>query len=129
PWSRSVRELWFNLRPMLLEIGMPALVAGLAFPLANAIVQRTDDRIGRRAGALYFANTIGAVCGSVATGYVLLPRLGMQASAAALAGIASLAIVPLYFADARSAPRPAQLAVALVVAVAALFGWAQLPGN
>ena len=128
-WSRSMRELWFNLRPMLLEIGVPALVAGLAFPLANAIVQRTEDRVGRRAGVLYAANTIGAVCGSLLTGFLLLPRVGMQTSAAVLAGIASLAIVPVYFADPRTAPRPAQLAMALVVAVAALFGWAQLPGN
>ena len=129
PWSRSMRELWFNLRPMLLEIGVPALVAGLAFPLANAIVQRTDDRIGRRAGVLYAANTVGAVCGSLVTGFLLLPRIGMQTSAAVLAGIASLAIVPLYFADPRTAPRPAQLAMALAVAGLALVGWAQLPSN
>jgi spermidine synthase len=128
-WSRSMRELWFNLRPMLLEIGVPALVAGLAFPLANAIVQRTEDRIGRRAGVLYAANTIGAVCGSLVTGFVLLPVIGMQTSAAVLAGIASLAIVPLYFAAPRPAHRPAQLAMAVAVAVAALFGWAQLPTN
>jgi len=104
-------------------------VAGLAFPLANAIVQRTEDRIGRRAGVLYAANTIGAVCGSLATGFLLLPHLGMQASAAVLAGIAALAVVPLYFSDPRSAPRPAHLAFALVVAVVALVGWAALPRN
>jgi len=127
PWSRSVRELWFNLRPMLLEIGVPALVAGLAFPLANAIVQRTEDRIGRRAGVLYAANTIGAVCGSLVTGFLLLPRFGMQTSAAVLAGTASLAVVPLYFADARTASPRLRLAAALVVAMGALFAWAQLP--
>jgi len=129
PWSRIVRELWFDIRPMLLEVGMPALVAGFAFPLANAIVQRTEDRIGRRAGVLYAANTIGAVCGSLVTGYVLLPRAGMQASAGVLAGIASLAIVPIYFASARlgSAPRPAVLAGALVASVGALLVWADLP--
>jgi spermidine synthase len=127
PWSRAMRELWFNLRPMLLEIGVPALVAGLAFPLANAIVQRTEDRIGRRAGVLYAANTIGAVCGSLVTGFLLLPRFGMQTSAALLAGTASLAIVPLYFADARTAFPRLRLAAAIVVAVAALFAWAQLP--
>jgi spermidine synthase/tetratricopeptide (TPR) repeat protein len=78
---------------------------------------------------LYAANTVGAVCGTLVTGFVLLPRVGMQTSAAVLAAVASLAIVPLYFADARRAPRPAQLAVALGVVVAALIGWAQLPGN
>ena len=128
-WARTVRELWFDIRPMVLEVGMPAFVGGLAFPLANAIVQRTEDRIGRRAGVLYAANTFGAVCGSLVTGYVLLPHAGMQLSAAVLAGIASLAIMPLSFATARlgSARHPAQLAVALAASVGALVVWLGLP--
>jgi spermidine synthase len=92
PSSRIARELWFNLRPMLIEVALPSLVAGLAFPLANAIVQRAHDAVGRRAGMLYAANTCGVVTGSLLTGYVLLPRLGMQSSAAVLAAVAGLAI-------------------------------------
>ena len=98
-FSRVALELWFNLRPMLLEVALPSLVAGLAFPLANAIVQRAHDAVGRRAGVLYAANTCGAVTGSLLTGYVLLPRLGMQGAATLLAGVAVLAIGPLALAS------------------------------
>jgi len=39
--NRELAELWFNARPILLVVGAPALLMGFAFPLANAIVQRT----------------------------------------------------------------------------------------
>ena len=76
--SRAFAELWFNARPILLVAGLPALLMGFAFPLANAIIQRAEASVGRRAGTLYLANTFGAVCGSLATGFLLLPTLGIQ---------------------------------------------------
>ena len=57
--------------------GRPACAAdGLRFPLANAIIQRAEQSVGRRAGVLYLSNTVGAVCGSLAAGFLLLPALG-----------------------------------------------------
>jgi spermidine synthase len=96
--TRTLQELWFDTRPIVLEVGLPALLMGFGFPLANALTQRTDRSVGRRAGVLYFANTCGAVCGSLAAGFLLLPALGIQGSATVLATAAGLAIVPLYFA-------------------------------
>jgi spermidine synthase len=58
-----------------------------------------EPLVARRAGSLYLANTVGAVCGSLATGFVLLPWLGIQMSAAVLAGASALAIVPLYMSS------------------------------
>jgi hypothetical protein len=49
-WVRGVRELWLITKPMLLEVGVPALVMGFTFPLANAVVQQTEQSVGRRAG-------------------------------------------------------------------------------
>jgi len=43
---------------------------GFSFPLANAVIQRAESSVGRRAGVLYLANTAGAVCGSLAAGFV-----------------------------------------------------------
>ena len=40
--------------------------------------------VGRRAGVLYLSNTVGAVCGSLAAGFLLLPALGIQAQRRAL---------------------------------------------
>jgi spermidine synthase len=119
-------ELWFNARPMLIEMAVPALLMGFSFPLANAIVQRAEQAVGRRAGSLYLANTAGAVGGSLMAGFVLLPALGLQRSATILMTIAALAIVPL-----SAAARPAMRAAvaSLLVAGAALGLWLQLPSD
>jgi spermidine synthase len=128
--SRALAELWFNLRPMLIEVALPSLVGGLAFPLANAIVQQAHDAVGRRAGVLYAANTFGAVTGSLVAGYLLLPGLGMQGAAAVLAGVALLAIIPLAAAaDARSAIRRPAVAVATLAGASALVVWLAQPAD
>ncbi|MEO8258745.1 MAG: tetratricopeptide repeat protein [Acidobacteriota bacterium] len=102
--SRTFSEVWFDGRPILLEVGCAALLMGLAFPVANAIVQRAERSVGRRAGVLYLANTVGAVGGSIATGFLLLPWLGMQGSATVLMIAAALTTVPLYLATVRIMP-------------------------
>jgi spermidine synthase len=102
--ARTIAEVWFDARPILLEVGCAALLMGLAFPVANAIVQRAERSVGRRAGVLYLVNTIGAVGGSIATGFLLLPWLGMQGSATVLTIAAALTPVPLYLATVRLKP-------------------------
>lgn len=91
----GMSELWFNAKPMLLEIALPALLMGFSFPLGNAVIQRAERSVGRRAGILYLSNTVGAVAGSLVTGFALLPSLGLQHSTTVLMIVASLAIVPL----------------------------------
>jgi hypothetical protein len=98
PDCTKFTELWFNFKPILLEVGLPALLMGFAFPLANAIVQRAEASVGRRAGVLYLSNTVGAVCGSLAAGFLLLPAFGIQGSATVLTVAAALAVVPLCLA-------------------------------
>jgi spermidine synthase len=137
PGLPVLNELWFNARPILLEAGLPALLMGLSFPLANAIIQRSERSVGRRAGLLYLANTCGAVCGSLAAGFLLLPRLGIQDSAALLTAVAGLAMVPLHFATRRSPARhtvPAQASgatavatVSMVMTGVAIALWSLLP--
>ena len=123
---RTLRELWFNARPILLEAGLPALLMGFGFPLANAVTQRADRAVGRRAGVLYLSNTCGAVCGSLAAGFVLLPALGIQGTATVLTTAAGLAIVPLYFA-ARQREGRIGLTVAALTGGAAVGLWLLLP--
>ena len=77
--ARALGELWFNGRPMLVELAVPALLMGLTFPLANAVIQQAEPSVGRRAGVLYLSNTAGAVFGSLAAGFLFLPSLGIQA--------------------------------------------------
>jgi spermidine synthase len=142
-WAWTLSELWFNLRPMLVEVAVPALLMGVAFPLANALVQRAEASVGRRAGLLYFANTAGAVVGSLVAGFGLLPVLGLQASATVLMAVAALGLVPLALATTTNQPTTNQpttnqppttnhqrvLAVggAVAVTAGALALWAVLP--
>ncbi len=128
--ARIVAELAFNARPILLEVGVPALLMGFAFPLANVIVQRAELSVGRRAGVLYLSNTSGAVCGSLATGFLLLPGLGMQRSATVLAIAAAGAVVPLYLAASvgpHDKRRVMPLVGSLLTSGAALWIWLMLP--
>src|SRR4030095_3215812 len=91
--------------PMLLEVGVPALFMGFAFPLANALIQRAEQSVGRRAGMLYLANTVGAVAGSLVAGFVLLPRFGLHTSTTALMFVAAATLIPLYMAVQASGSR------------------------
>ena len=131
---RAALEVWLNLWPILREVGVPALMMGLSFPLANAVVQRVQGVVGRRAGALYLANTLGAVAGSVAVGFALLPALGMQRSATVLALTAALAAGPFYLAERRlagSAGRAERVTVgaALATALVAAALWLGLSAD
>ena len=124
-------EVWFDVLPLLLLAGVPSLVMGISFPLANALVQQTEAMVARRAGSLYLANTVGAVCGSIATGFVLLPWLGIQGSAAVLAAASALAIAPLYLCARSTAARPrvGLVAGSLLAAGSAVAVCLILPGD
>ena len=138
--NRELAELWFNARPILLVTAVPALLMGFAFPLANAIVQRTEAAVGRRAGLLYLANTFGAVCGAIATGFVLLPVLGVQRSATVLmaAALASLAPLARLKADPTDDSRRIPVGdrvwrkrsvISLVLGIGSIAVWLSLPSN
>ncbi|MEO8255807.1 MAG: fused MFS/spermidine synthase [Acidobacteriota bacterium] len=123
--GRTIAELWFNGKPMLVELAVPALLMGLTFPLANAVIQLAESSVGRRAGVLYLANTAGAVGGSLAAAFLFLPSFGIQGSATALMIVGALAIVPLARA---TGDRRAALG-SLLMASAALVAWALLPSD
>jgi predicted membrane-bound spermidine synthase len=116
-------ELWFNLRPMLLEVALPALLMGFSFPVGNALIQRVEQSVGQRAGVLYLANTAGAVAGSLVAGFVLLPLLGLQTSTTVLMLVAAAGLVPLSVAIASSDSRRPAAAICVVVISIALWMW------
>ena len=59
-FSGTLVNIWVILHPTLVLIFVPSVLMGFAFPLANAIVQTSEHNVGRRAGILYLANTLGA---------------------------------------------------------------------
>ena len=95
------------------------LLYGATFPLVARAVVDQLERLGGRIGAAYAANTVGAIAGALATGFILLPALGMRDTFVALVLVnlglgAALALV--------AAPRPGALAAGagVVFAVATL---------
>jgi spermidine synthase len=59
---------------------VPAVLAGAVFPLAVRLAGGAPERAGRIIGRLYAVNTVGAIVGSFAGGFLLLPAAGIRAT-------------------------------------------------
>ncbi len=82
-------SLW---RAVGIAILPPSIVMGVGFPLALGMAARsvagdTDATVGDRVGRLYALNVIGAIAGSLAAGFVLLPWLGAMNALIAVAAL------------------------------------------
>ncbi len=64
---------------------VPTFLMGLTFPLASAIYARAGKGYGATIGNVYASNSLGAILGSMATGFLLLPLLGLGQSMALIA--------------------------------------------
>ncbi len=83
------------LGPTASALLIPAVFMGFAFPLMNAVSQKATGTVGSSAGSLYLVNTVGAFLGSLAVGFGLLPRIGMQNSVTVLALAGACATAPV----------------------------------
>jgi spermidine synthase len=54
---------------------LPSILAGMQFPLLVGLLGQGRRDVGRQVGAAYAANTLGAIVGSVAGGFLLIPWL------------------------------------------------------
>ena len=93
----------FYLAFSFLILLVPTAMMGATLPLLVRHSVRTDREIGRRTGVLYATNTAGAVLGTIAAAFVLLPALGLRATIAAAAGVNALVFLAAW-ALSRSAP-------------------------
>jgi len=75
----------------------PALLIGATFPCAVAACARTAARAGADTGRLYGLNTLGAIAGTVLTGFLLVPAIGVHASITA-GIVTNLGLAALLFA-------------------------------
>lgn len=69
----------------MLVLGLPAGAIGAVLPLWIRIVSESCTHLGERVGRLLTWNTLGAVGGVLLSGFVLMPKLGLHGSFAALA--------------------------------------------
>lgn len=68
---------WQSLVLFAIMLG-PTLCWGAAFPLVNRIHTRHLSTLGRSIGNAYAVNTIGAIAGAFAAGYILIPLAGQE---------------------------------------------------
>ncbi len=66
---------------------IPTLLMGAIFPVVVKLYSQRIKNIGREIGQLYSANTVGCIIGSLVTGFLLIPWIGVQRSLLTIATI------------------------------------------
>ena len=57
---------------------IPTVLLGMTFPLVARLFTQSLYRVGSGVGSSYAANTVGAVLGAFAGGFILIPNIGVQ---------------------------------------------------
>lgn len=105
--------------------GLPALALGAVFPLVAEGTVHGSGVAGRGVGTLYLWNTMGAIGGSLAAGFLILPRLGAEGTLQLFAALNLLfAIALLTLGGARR-----RLHLTLVAAAAVAVAFWMAPKN
>jgi predicted membrane-bound spermidine synthase len=96
---------------------LPTTLLGAAFPAAARLVAGAAH-VGRDVGAVAAVNTAGGIAGTLLTGFVLVPRLGLVRSVGALA-LAGAVLGGIAVLKGGRRDRPSAIgAIAMVLAVA-----------
>ncbi len=66
---------------------VPTTLMGATLPVLSKYMTRRFERVGQTVGGLYAINTLGAVVGSFAAGFILMPGLGMTGTIVAASAI------------------------------------------
>jgi spermidine synthase len=85
---------------------LPTLLLGALFPLVIKIVSSGESAkaSGRTVGDAYAANTLGAIAGSFASGFILIPFLGLLGSLRLCSALNFVVAALLFIASNRNAP-------------------------
>ena len=128
PWLSRVMEEWLVYPTVgsLLAIFPTTLLMGMAFPIGLRLWasggKAHNRALAERIGVFYSVNLVGAIVGSVAAGFVLLPQFGSQSSLIALGGITFVSgLVLLSVSELRAPIRViAGVAASIVFAMAVM---------
>jgi spermidine synthase len=104
-----------------LFVFVPTLLLGALFPVVVAAYRGRRLPAGAAVGAVYAANTVGSIAGSLVTAFALIPALSALGSILLAASVnVAIGVVALFFGEGPAgARRSAALAVgALAVAIA-----------
>jgi spermidine synthase len=104
PDEASVAGSFFYAACSFAILMVPTGLMGATLPLLARYAVRRESEIGRRVGVLYSVNTVGAVVGAAATGFVILPALGLRMTVYAGAATNALVFAAAALLARRSAP-------------------------
>jgi spermidine synthase len=105
----------------------PALLVGISFPLLLGLAAGARaEGVSANVGRVYAANTAGTILGSLAAGFLLLPRLGSQAALRSLATFNVALAVAAALALTRMTSRR-RLAFATTAVLLVTIGWIGVP--
>jgi spermidine synthase len=76
-----------------LILGIPTTLMGATLPMLARQAVRQESQIGGRIGTLYAVNTAGAIAGTIATAFLLLPELGLRLTVATGASLNAIVFV------------------------------------
>lgn len=128
PWFSfqldMVRCLWAILPPTILW--------GASFPLACAAVCSSMSDSSQVVGAVYAANTLGAIVGALLVSITLVPAIGTQNSQRAmllLSAAGALVMLLPQIVRSRSVPLTAAVTAAMLLAIQLARGVDPIPGK
>lgn len=119
PW---LKYILFKFLVSFLIMAVPTLIMGAAFPLAMRLYTETIGSIGRKVGVVYASNTLGAIIGSFAAGFILIPFMGLSDAFLLVATLNVLTGIMLY--TLHTGIQPLKRAAWATLGVAVLAGTA-----
>lgn len=132
-WSGGGEAFWLlsakSFIKCLLILIVPTTLSGSTFAIVAKIYARNRDTIGRDTGRAYAMNTLGAILGALAGGFLVLPQLGLRGGLVALATLNVAVGLWLLLRGGRAArsPRVALLTGAIAVLAAGSVGLTEPP--
>ncbi|MBI2211284.1 MAG: fused MFS/spermidine synthase [Deltaproteobacteria bacterium] len=99
---------------------VPTLLLGMTFPMVARLFTQSIYRVGSSVGISYAANTVGAIVGAFAGGFIFIPLLGVQNSIL-LAVIVNLVIGWVLIVGDPQLPKVSRFALGVVVLIAVIL--------
>jgi len=101
---------------------LPTIILGFTFPFLMKSTARRLEALGRRLGDAYAVNTVGAILGSLAAGYLLLPAVGMVKGMLLVALVNVLMALALFLGSEQGRSRRILVPVSAIAGALLLIG-------
>ena len=101
PWNaynlgKPATAFWIYFKDSAALMLVPTLLLGMCFPLLIQLISGKHENVGQATGQVYAANTLGAILGSLCSGFLFLPNFGSQTSLTLVATLNLLTMVLLF---------------------------------